>query len=525
MGVTALWLAIKKRHQPIVTLLLRHGADINVFEKNSGNTCLMSLCLPCDRWCCYSNVSCTSCSRLSSAMIQNVLSHTDVNTNSRNNTLGATALHYAVANNNFGVVKLLIKIGAADTKIHDKKGLSPLMLAALSKHYSIVKLLFLIGDYSDDEKIVAYELMVIACIEVPAVYKRYYDTTDFTQMPRGELMENIRELLKIKQKYQGNDILFGYQTLLDSLCYDPDGHEVHPYDEPANDIVYAYTEFFINMLKRIFGQYHIILSGVLNLRAFELRNRMLYQQSLHKYLERVKVHEYNGKISNLDYIRLILTEGSLTDLRDIIEVIQYVVSVLKKNYAANPEMHRNFRFFSNMKNIVVFIQEVICLCVADNEFITLDIWNQFVSAVKTLIQINPKFRDGNFLLHTYMCCEDIPISKKTLQFFISLGTDIEALNERRETPLFCFLKHHSTHGPLVREITMVFINNGAHLDIRNEMRQTIFSLLDKEVRDEIQCMANHNLKLSCLASVVIKNHNLNYKGVIPKHLYQLVQIH
>jgi serine/threonine-protein phosphatase 6 regulatory ankyrin repeat subunit B len=121
-GSTALYIAALNGNYDVVKELINHGANVNLANN--------------DRW--TPLISATGKGHLTT--IQALLSVPGININAKNDG-GLTALYIAALNDNYDVVKALIKQGA-DVDITDNHGQTPMMVANSLGYMTIVQAFF-----------------------------------------------------------------------------------------------------------------------------------------------------------------------------------------------------------------------------------------------------------------------------------------------------------------------------------------------------------------------------------------------
>ena len=359
--VTALWAALKIRDLPIIKLLLRFGPNIQCRDRY-GDTCLMDACKPAEIH---------TCPISEYELVTYLVDEGNVDINDKNKLNGATALHYAAAGTDENVVKFLIQRGA-NIRAKDDYGMTPLMVASLRRNCRMVEIL--LHYYGAEEKIMAYELLIVSFIRIPIVYA-LYGYTKFVCMTRCEMSFHVKRLSKALREYGSDKNVAEYELLLSETSYKIFTRLTHDYLELS--------------LKRIFGDHHIILGKVLKHKANTLTKKGRLTEGLNVWMDCLEVYKNNTnkRINTKHVIGLfsrMIDESVSIPIEAALKLFQYIVTDVELHYDT---------FGKGMEQTIVngtYLVGLLLSLFAKPDESKRDLFRTFANAVKTLVHLNLK---------------------------------------------------------------------------------------------------------------------------------------
>ena len=167
-------------------------------------------------------------------------------------------------------------------------------------------------------------------------------------------------------------------------------------------------------------------------------------------------------------------------------------------------------------------------------------------AVYTFIRIGPKIRKEYSPFH--ICCDAIIERDPTYmgrermdeiiyfpdvelcRLFINCGARVNARDEKKNTPLHVIsscadmICDRDGGQEILQKIMTCLIENGAHIDARNEDGKTAMDAADSFEAKAI-LKAQNRINLACLAARVVKVYELSYKNTVPSCLHEFIELH
>ncbi len=127
--------------------------------------------------------------------------------------------------------------------------------------------------------------------------------------------------------------------------------------------------------------------------------------------------------------------------------------------------------------------------------------------------------------HTYICVQFTKWygSIEMIRFLLDMGACSDLLDDNGYTPLHIAA---SSHNPLQSELLSIFLENGAHYDSINSVRNTFNDIL-KLMNGQRGMFDNplRHVTLKCLAAKTIKQYGINWNNEIPSELINFVLSH
>ena len=156
---------------------------------------------------------------------------------------------------------------------------------------------------------------------------------------------------------------------------------------------------------------------------------------------------------------------------------------------------------------------------------------QFCRLVHKLVTLNPRWQDGETLLHLSV---DPKVSVMSEEFFspfpslpvvqilLDCGANIHAVDNKSNTVLHNSLKF-LTYSELQDEgILKCLLQNGAHVDTFNGDGVSALSLMQNQ---GLPIFPLQYLSLKCLAATIIKKHKIAFQDDVPTSLIPFVHMH
>ena len=114
-------------------------------------------------------------------------------------------------------------------------------------------------------------------------------------------------------------------------------------------------------------------------------------------------------------------------------------------------------------------------------------------------------------------------SSSVVELLVQCGAKINANNQTGSTPLHTA----STIENFNQEIVEILLDNGAHIDIRNNHSDRPVDMLKRIPANTGETKINplHYTTLKCLAAQVVAKHGVPYKEEIPSMLEEFIQAH
>ena len=163
-------------------------------------------------------------------------------------------------------------------------------------------------------------------------------------------------------------------------------------------------QILLDILRRIFGKYHIVLAKLLKRKAATLLFRGRLEESKNVFLECLQVFKNNtNKRLNtrclIDLFCRMIKESIHVRVEDAIDVFQYIVSDVELNYTSihkyGYKMEHNIISGTNLMGILISLFKK---C-SDVDDIKRTMFQTFVTTVKQFVHLNPKVYLERTLLH------------------------------------------------------------------------------------------------------------------------------
>ena len=166
--------------------------------------------------------------------------------------------------------------------------------------------------------------------------------------------------------------------------------------------------------------------------------------------------------------------------------------------------------------------------------------NKVYEVVRRSIQIQPVMQNGYTVLHLccdrkmlqkqfqYLVLDAFPITVLLYQTLLRCGLSVNPQDKNKNTPLHILASESNKVAPRDMkthiDILTCLLENGAHIDACNNLGETAIDVAnDDSIKDTINKHKKINLK--CIASKVIKKHDIPIKNIIPKLMVEYVGLH
>ena len=474
--------ACSKGELEIVKFLVRQGADIHIPDKR-GRTCLMN------------SVHCLELCRF---LINNgaVVDAQD--------NLGNTALHHAIMEGDLETVQLLLDHGS-DQNIKNKQGDDALQLASLRGKELIVMELKTRQKPTALRWIESLQLLGSHCLvskeadnveKALVFWKRSVELRMTNPCARLNKSESIPACMIVKEVNTVED--------LEELCRD-------------KEIVHFVHMYALNNLLRILGPSHSETThrfiSVSNILARHREYRRSFNLLKHAFqLLQKSTPTWTGEyFLVLEMLHRKCLDASREsnfqiEFRDVFEIVDMVTSKAQ----AVKKMK-----LSSMKLVLKFVHLVLKLDKNPDEI------SSSKQVVRRLVhsQISDD-RDGRTFLH--LAVQHCYSYTGVVEVLLECGADANSFDVRNNTPFHllgattayaCFPFDHDERSKVIE----ILLQYSAHPDIVNDHGDFAATGLPLIMLDHV------NLK--CLATAVIRDHQIPYVGQIPESLESFVQMH
>ena len=547
---TALWCACNAGHMGVVKLLLKRNADVN-HATRSNSTPLRAACfdghLDIVKYLIenggdlsinskFSDLN--SCLQIACGNghqdVVEYLLHIGEDPN-KTDGRGFTSLHAAADGGFLDVVKLLQKHGTVVSEDNEK--MTPLMIAADLCNVEVVEHLISLPSCSRKEKVEALELLATSFIE-----RKGYDAEMSYKYLRQAMEERFKDPENVIEKILCPPVP-EYNNSIE--CTTMSELEAIQHDEHSLIMECLATR------ERILGPDHPAIPEPLGDAGEVFADDERYDICIQLWLHSLKLCQRVDDRFRVDKIVDIYAEmfelNAQIEFKVIHDVLQHSIKRVQldiqrnlKGYIDNDSRKSDERKYEN--NVLACLYLIgIMLKISKTEAENEDL----ARAVYNFIQVNPKIENGYSLLH--ICCDaftehpsyigrermdDIIVFPdiELLRLLINCGARVNAQDKRKNTPLHVVSSCASMicdvadDQDTLHKIMTCLIENGAHLDARNEDCKMAMEVSKCSHADTI-LKTHSRINLACLAARVVKHSELPYRDLVPSCLHEFIELH
>lgn len=556
-GATALWCAAGSGHMNVVKLLVKHGANVN-HKTKAHSTPLRAACFD---------------GRMD--IVQYLVTHgADINlANAYNNT----CLMISAYKGHTDVVEYLLSIGS-DPNEQALCGATALHYAAECGHVEICSALLdhgavlKLNEYGMTPVIVAAERTREAVVHVfstrPHLLSRRETINALELM--GASFANDKDNYNVAKAYQ---YLMHAMELRYADVDDVIKKNLAPPIPAYENWVESQT---IQDLQAI--RYN---SNSIHMESLTIRERILGRKCpevAHPIVFRGAVCADNGRFDRCESLWMhaleIRQENNLSVQRDLLRFAQVfsqmihinaalrVSNILKVSAACIVELERNKQkmakpgpkddveviaeeYEQNIVTVLYLLTILTKVLKRPNQRIQNSDIAALYKLVFTLSKMNLKLRDGQTLLHlavngvtpvddfhTNDVCRFPCVD--TVKLLLHCGANVSECDCDRNTPLHILAStlqtarsnEHNDIITTIEEIIKLFVESGIHLDAVNNDGLTAAQLCTSHLIESlVKSYEMQLINLKCLASRCITCHKLKYRGLVPQHLENFIQLH
>ncbi|KAJ8300288.1 hypothetical protein KUTeg_021807 [Tegillarca granosa] len=486
----------------VVKFLVEHGADINSKDPK-GSPCLL-----------------LAATKFHFKICEYFITNgADVNCR---NARKKTMLHLVSCKSRFydtvSVAKFLVRVGA-DVNVTDDKNLTPIEIAAKEYNQRAVDYFATLEQVTIASKIKAFEI-IGSLFNSKDTAVKYWTKVLVLKTPG----DNVNDATVLK-----DTILPGIKCL----------NSIESVKQVAHD---EETRLFysVYLLDKVLGRHNVLTLKKLKTLA---RSYLKTERGEHigsvviKYaLCKVLKHQRSTSIFKhsaiVDALYDILccwcyyfkdkNSISFTDIIEIFEALIDQLEILGRNRQKVAGQLYEVPFSS-----LDLVYEIYCIIFALDKTETER--TKFMTVNDAFLNVDERFCHvfGRSIIHTtvqnrihYFFQADVDQKYEITRFLLSSGISVNTLDISNNTPMHLVLKE--SPNPERTKIVELLIENGGHVDFRNDAGETVLGLLTNY---DIGFNEVKYRSLQCLCACVIKHFHLPYETEVPKHLKTFVDRH
>ncbi|CAG2111662.1 unnamed protein product, partial [Medioppia subpectinata] len=545
-GATALWVASSGGHLNIVRCLVEHNANVNHWTKTQ-STPLRAACfdgrLDIVKYLVEHNADIHLSNKFNNTplMISSYKGHlevveyllslgTDPNTRA---LCGATALHFAAENGHLSVIKELLSNNAVITK--NSIGMTPIMTAAASGAAHIVEY-FTNSSFeqiSEIERIEALELLGSSYANDKDSYDLercyYYMEWAMRCRFRNPLTPLPKKPLPPIAAY---DNRVECQTLEELVLIQSNSSALH-------------MESLV-IRERILGVHNPELPHPVIFRGAVYADSARFDRCLQLWLHAMRLRTLNTVSIKKDLLRFAQVFSQIINIRhdlpfdSLNEVMETAFNELKRNKETLIKCCDQSSIDIIQEELDDNIHTVLYLIVIVTKILKTLSKEEELCLFRLIYNINKlelRTKDGSSLLHLSVSA-DTPIDDfytknvckfpcaNTAKILIQCGADVNALDERRNTPLHLIVAYQKPISDFLtlHAITTSLVESGAHMDAVNNRNETAMESATTGVA-EILLKTQTKISLRCLSAKAIKSYGIQYNHLFPQPIVHFIDIH
>ena len=547
---TPLMRASKKGLVNVVTLLIEHGANVELQDEN-GKTALHHAVHSCDVLSCLirngadvnacKSMNCTPLMIASSKGYMNavtLLLECGANMDQQDKN-GETALHYAVKGNSSEVAHKLLSLGAS--QLCNNQGLTPLLSASNKCAISVVEYLSTRGECTKKQNIDALELLgasLATCTGRTCSY--LYTLEGFQYMKRGmeeRFADPSHPLLKQPMEPVG-----AYQNRRESQTLD----ELVQIEGDKDAII---MEGLI-IRERILGTNNVELLAPIRMFAFYVYGELHYPTryrdlsfkkhghsiciELYKHAMNIAQSCNQPHICDLFKLTQFLYDNVWTSdppkENDILELLEQTVL----EYEKRQKFRRRFEHGSILQQLDQCRQLFDSAMKLVQTIVHFKLYEEgkslcFSVLLKRLCCLNPQDEFGDSLLHRAVeeFTSDVFLCLDTVKLLLKAGSNVNAINDNGDTPLHravTFKPSEYDEIHLLTGMLGVLLDGGAHHDFVNNDGKTAMDIAHTDEACWI-LSEKRKLELKCISARAVKMFGIPYLNIVPKMLEKYISMH
>ena len=534
---TPLMLGSRYGQVDVMTLLIKHGADVNLQDKNGETAlhyavdyavdidsdvsfealrCLIENRANVDA---VSNNGCTSLMKaIREASVVTFLTEHGANIDLQDKN-GDTALHYVVRDYSLEVVTHLMTLGASH--MCNNQRLTPLLLASnIGCSPEVVEYLIKRPEITKQQRIDALELLGASMVTMSAcvfdghekglkyiirlgMEERFSDPShpflkQLMEPVEGKECQTLEELAKIEGDW--NAVVIEGVIIKERIIGNQSQELLHYVAGAArlgeNLDFSTRTELYRHAVK---------ISQSINQSAvnelFDM-SRMLHEEFLRSGQPKAKNHVVELlELTILEYE----TQHKVTYLPTFNEYEEYSLS----------------RLFDISMKLVLFIAKVKFCGESKTSYLSM--------LLRKLCRKDPRDRLGNRLLHKVIedhMHDEVYSCLDTVKLLVNAGFNVNAMNNKGSTPLHIAATFKPSEDKicLLAEVLQVLVDGGAHHDFVNFYGKTPNDMA-KTDEAHLILSESRNLELQCISARAVRKYRIPYVGVVPVILEKYIHRH
>ena len=544
-GATSLWCAAGAGHFGVVSLFIRHGADVN-HPTVTNSTPLRAACfdgrIDIVKFLVENKADIKIANKYDNTclMISSYKGHTEIVEYLLDKGAdpdctahcGATALHFAAECGHLEIVKVLVSHKASWLK--NDHGMTALMVAAESAKSKVVEFMISLPQCTKQEKVDALELLGSSF----ANDKENYDIS--------MAFSYLREAMHVRFSDTNN------------ILYKPESKQIEAYEnkveskniEELNTICKEINQIHMEALvirERILGSDNPELPHPIIFRGAVFADCSRFDRCISLWIHAMKLRQKNQRSIAKDLLRFAQVFSQMVVLKvnlqfKIVEqVFNHSIMELqwdKERLEPEDDDHPGLAevYQSNIHTCLYLL--IIAISVLDLEKSDKAMFAKKEACLYVMIyrflKLQPVLKNNYTPLHMSVdaatIVDDFHVhdvvqfpSAALTKHLVKCGADINALDLLRNTPLHIIAKYEND-SDIVCEILNNLIDNGAHLDICN-IEGFIPLQLCKTASGENLLRSNMHLSLKCISAKAIQKHKIMYQNIVPQILEEFISIH
>ncbi|XP_060559598.1 protein fem-1 homolog B-like [Ruditapes philippinarum] len=491
----------------IVKYLLEHGADLSIANKFK-NTCLMIA------------------SYKGHKSVVEVLLEKGADADARAHC-GATALHFSAECGHVDIVKVLMEKGASILK--NDKDMTPLLVAAECVQAEVVEYLISSDICSKVDKINALELLGASF----ANDKEQYDIENAYKYMRRGICERFKNPENIVRKNL-DDPVPAYNNQVECKTL-----------QEIDAIKINHSALHMEGLairERILGKDNPEVPHPVIFRGAVFADGARFDRCIELWLHAMQLRQNKYRSVSKDLLRFAQVFSQMVHLgvnpefKSVREVFvrgtaELIYDVRRREESPSDYDNLQEVYEENIHTLLYLIVIILKLKIPDTE------QEDFYRCVYRFLQQKPELRNGYTLLHMVTdgatIVDDFHVNDivtfpngPLCKLLIDCGANVNAQDKLGNTPLHIIVQYNNPISDFENlHLSMIsLIKAKAHLDICNRDHKTAMDASVTGVA-EVIIKTNSSISLKCLASKVIKEHNIPFKGLIPMGLEDFIEWH
>ncbi|ELU05403.1 hypothetical protein CAPTEDRAFT_124737 [Capitella teleta] len=445
--------------------------------------------------------------------------------------IGNTALHYAIHNDRADAVELLLQYGA-DPRIQNEQGDDAFRTVSLLGKPAILNVLIQHSwaDVSIQCQIESHELMGATFVDGMGDIQGALNEWNNAMLMRRKhkMMLSSDDVIPPRSVYGKQVEAITFEKFL-PLEYTCDHERIHNQS--------------LLIRERLLGLEHIATFSALLKRAASLADHRKYKRAAHTWCYAAKLRHHHGDRVAKDVIGaaqsmctmfIEMDEEYMFDgaddyfcYKDAYSVFRVLCDEVEAAFQADATNQRDQPFCILVRYTLHLMSLLMNVSSKDEDVV-------FMRRVKQLVQKDVRLRDGSTMLHMAMDPFSNQLGKADKSYFpsdsiaellLSCGANVNARDDRGNTPLHWFMDRLAATADLEPYVAMMLIDQGAHLDARNVDGVLACDPLRRIPEFQNQIPHKNAMGLKCLAARAIRAHNIPYMSEVPEALHEFIALH